>query len=239
MGSRQDLEGKVVMVTGGTGSFGKAFIAELLQNHRPSAVRVFSRDELKQHELATWLKDDRVRYLIGDVRDRERLERAMRGVNIVIHAAALKHVPICETRYEQRECVKRIPYCVTRMEQHVERRCVPTTVCRIEQQECVKQVCEKVCRMVEQECVKRVPVTVCKTVAVEMCEKVPYTVCKKVPYTACQKVPVCVKKMVPYTYTENVCKTIYKKVPYVVCVNVPEIHCPPLCIDGADCNCAK
>jgi hypothetical protein len=157
----------------------------------------------------------------------------------MVKEECVKHVPICETRMEQRECVKRIPYCVTRMEQHVERRCVPTTVCRIEQQECVKQVCEKVCRMVEQECVKRVPVTVCKTVAVEVCEKVPYTVCKKVPYTACQKVPVCVKKMVPYTYTENVCKTIYKKVPYTVCVNVPEIHCPPLCVDGADCNCGK
>lgn len=96
MGPSKDLADKVVMVTGGTGSFGKTFINELLRNHEPRAVRVFSRDELKQHELAAQLQDDRMRYLIGDVRDRERLERAMRGVDVVIHAAALKQVPICE-----------------------------------------------------------------------------------------------------------------------------------------------
>src|SRR6185503_17603356 len=96
MAPSKELADKVVMVTGGTGSFGKAFINELLANHDPRAIRIFSRDELKQHELAAQLGDDRVRYMIGDVRDRERLERAMRGVDVVIHAAALKQVPICE-----------------------------------------------------------------------------------------------------------------------------------------------
>jgi UDP-N-acetylglucosamine 4,6-dehydratase/5-epimerase len=91
-----ELAGKVVLITGGTGSFGNAFAAEVLANHEPAALRIFSRDELKQHDLATRLGDDRVRYLIGDVRDRERLERALRGVDVVVHAAALKQVPICE-----------------------------------------------------------------------------------------------------------------------------------------------
>ena len=96
MGPSGKIKGKVVLVTGGTGSFGKAFVAELLKRHEPAAVRVYSRDELKQYELATSLDDSRVRYLIGDVRDRERLTIAMRGVDIVVHAAAMKQVPICE-----------------------------------------------------------------------------------------------------------------------------------------------
>jgi UDP-N-acetylglucosamine 4,6-dehydratase len=90
------IKGKIILVTGGTGSFGKAFIGELLAVQDPAAIRVFSRDELKQYELATSLNDSRVRYLIGDVRDPERLAMAMRGVDVVVHAAALKHVPICE-----------------------------------------------------------------------------------------------------------------------------------------------
>ncbi len=91
-----ELQGKVILVTGGTGSFGKAFLSTVLGCHEPAAVRIFSRDELKQYELASSLDDDRVRFLIGDVRDRERLSRAMRGVDVVIHAAAMKQVPICE-----------------------------------------------------------------------------------------------------------------------------------------------
>jgi UDP-N-acetylglucosamine 4,6-dehydratase len=92
-----ELQGKVVLVTGGTGSFGKTFIRTVLDEHDPAAVRVYSRDELKQYELARSLDDDpRLRCLIGDVRSRERLAMAMRGVDVVIHAAALKQVPVCE-----------------------------------------------------------------------------------------------------------------------------------------------
>jgi UDP-N-acetylglucosamine 4,6-dehydratase len=92
-----ELRNKVVLVTGGTGSFGKAFIRTVLDEHDPAAVRVYSRDELKQYELARALDDDpRLRCLIGDVRSRERLAMAMRGVDVVVHAAALKQVPVCE-----------------------------------------------------------------------------------------------------------------------------------------------
>jgi len=90
------LQGKTILVTGGTGSFGRTFISEVLDNHEPAAVRIYSRDELKQYEMAARMPDDRLRFLIGDVRDRERLSRAMREVDVVIHAAAMKQVPICE-----------------------------------------------------------------------------------------------------------------------------------------------
>jgi UDP-N-acetylglucosamine 4,6-dehydratase len=90
------LRGKVVLVTGGTGSFGSTFIRELLREHDPESVRVFSRDEQKQYELGRELDDSRVRFLVGDVRDLPRLERASKGVHVIVHAAALKHVPICE-----------------------------------------------------------------------------------------------------------------------------------------------
>lgn len=90
------FDGKTVLVTGGTGSFGRKLIQVLLDRHDPAAIRVFSRDELKQSELRRDLDDERLRYLIGDVRDLPRLTRAMRGVDIVVHAAALKQVPACE-----------------------------------------------------------------------------------------------------------------------------------------------
>jgi UDP-N-acetylglucosamine 4,6-dehydratase len=90
------IKGKVVLVTGGTGSFGTAFARTLLAEHEPAAVRIYSRDELKQSELARMLDDDRLRFLLGDVRSRERLELALRGVDVVVHAAALKHVTACE-----------------------------------------------------------------------------------------------------------------------------------------------
>jgi UDP-N-acetylglucosamine 4,6-dehydratase len=91
------LEGKTVLITGATGSFGGAFIELLLTRHQPEAIRVFSRDEAKQSELRQRLGDDaRLRYLIGDIRDLPRLSRAMRGVDVVVHAAALKQVPVCE-----------------------------------------------------------------------------------------------------------------------------------------------
>lgn len=91
------LAGKTVLVTGATGSFGTKFIETVLANHEPKAIRVFSRDELKQSELQRrFADDDRLRYLIGDIRDLPRLVRATRGVDVVVHAAALKQVPACE-----------------------------------------------------------------------------------------------------------------------------------------------
>jgi UDP-N-acetylglucosamine 4,6-dehydratase len=98
------LEGKSILVTGGTGSFGKAFIKHALQHLNPSRIAVLSRDELKQYDFRLELKDDpRVRWFIGDVRDRDRLMRAFHGVDIVIHAAALKQVDTAE--YNPFECI--------------------------------------------------------------------------------------------------------------------------------------
>ena len=96
---------KIVLITGGTGSFGKKFITTLLKEHRPAKVIVYSRDELKQHEMReAGFNSPFLRYFIGDVRDRERLERALKGVDIVVHAAALKQVPACE--YNPMEAIK-------------------------------------------------------------------------------------------------------------------------------------
>jgi UDP-N-acetylglucosamine 4,6-dehydratase len=100
-----DWKEKVVLVTGGTGSFGKKFIKILLAEKQPKKIIVFSRDELKQHEMrVAGYEHPSLRYFIGDVRDRERLVRAMHGVDIVVHAAALKQVPACE--YNPMEAVK-------------------------------------------------------------------------------------------------------------------------------------
>jgi UDP-N-acetylglucosamine 4,6-dehydratase (inverting) len=91
------IEGKTILITGGTGSFGRKFTEVLLQEHKPMAVRVFSRGELLQMQMQAEFSDEsRIRYFIGDVRDRDRLYRAMNGVDIVVHAAALKQVPACE-----------------------------------------------------------------------------------------------------------------------------------------------
>lgn len=88
---------QVVLVTGGTGSFGKKFVEIMLREYRPKRLVIFSRDELKQHDMRTAGFDDpTLRYFIGDVRDATRLERAFSGVTIVVHAAALKQVPACE-----------------------------------------------------------------------------------------------------------------------------------------------
>ena len=96
---------KVVLVTGGTGSFGKKFIATMLKEYHPSKLIVLSRDELKQHEMQVAGYDHpTLRYFIGDVRDCDRLRRAFDGVNIVVHAAALKQVPACE--YNPMEAIK-------------------------------------------------------------------------------------------------------------------------------------
>lgn len=100
-----DWTEQVVMVTGGTGSFGKQFIDVLLREYLPAKVIVFSRDELKQHEMrVSGFDHPALRYFIGDVRDVARLRRAMDGVDIVIHAAALKQVPACE--YNPMEAIK-------------------------------------------------------------------------------------------------------------------------------------
>src|SRR3989338_279175 len=99
-----DLNDKVLLVTGGTGSFGRKLTEIILKEWRPRKLIIFSRDELKQSEMRQQLQDPCLRYFIGDVRDRDRLERAMNGVDIVIHAAALKQVPACE--YNPFEAVK-------------------------------------------------------------------------------------------------------------------------------------
>ena len=99
------LEGSSILVTGGTGSFGRAFLAEVLANHNPQRIAIFSRDELKQYEMKQhYLNDERVRFFLGDIRDRERLRMAMNGVDYVVHAAALKQVDTAE--YNPMEFVK-------------------------------------------------------------------------------------------------------------------------------------
>ncbi|AMO87662.1 UDP-N-acetylglucosamine 4,6-dehydratase (inverting) [Solibacillus silvestris] len=97
------IENKVVLVTGGTGSFGKKFIRKALELNVKKII-VFSRDELKQYEMKQEFQDKRIRFFIGDVRDKDRLYRAFDGVDIVIHAAAMKHVDACE--YNPFEAVK-------------------------------------------------------------------------------------------------------------------------------------
>ncbi len=100
-----DWQTQVVLITGGSGSFGKQFVATMLQDYHPAKLIIFSRDELKQHEMRVHGFDHpSLRYFIGDVRDVERLRRAMHGVDIVIHAAALKQVPACE--YNPMEAIK-------------------------------------------------------------------------------------------------------------------------------------
>jgi UDP-N-acetylglucosamine 4,6-dehydratase len=104
-GAEIDWTGKIILLTGGTGSFGKHFCKLMLEKYNPKAIRVYSRDELKQFEMRQEFNDDdRLRFFIGDVRDGERLRRAMEGVDFVVHAAAMKQVPACE--YNPLEAVK-------------------------------------------------------------------------------------------------------------------------------------
>ncbi|MFZ6026493.1 MAG: UDP-N-acetylglucosamine 4,6-dehydratase (inverting) [Chloroflexota bacterium] len=100
-----DWSNQVVLVTGGTGSFGKQFVEIMLNEYHPAKLIVFSRDELKQHEMRVGGFDHpSLRYFLGDVRDVERMRRALNGIDIVVHAAALKQVPACE--YNPMEAVK-------------------------------------------------------------------------------------------------------------------------------------
>jgi UDP-N-acetylglucosamine 4,6-dehydratase len=104
---RADLNGKTILITGGTGSFGRAFVDAVTRAYTPRKLIVFSRDELKQYEMAQAFPSERwpfMRWFIGDVRDGPRLEMAMRDVDYVIHAAALKHVTVAE--YNPFECIK-------------------------------------------------------------------------------------------------------------------------------------
>ncbi len=95
---------KSILVTGATGSFGKAFIKGLFARHRPQRVVVYSRDELKQYDMQQEFSHPAMRFFLGDVRDGERLTQAMRGIDFVVHAAALKQVPAAE--YNPMECIK-------------------------------------------------------------------------------------------------------------------------------------
>jgi UDP-N-acetylglucosamine 4,6-dehydratase/5-epimerase len=101
-----DLNDKSILVTGGTGSFGNAFVAAVVKRYKPRKLIIYSRDEMKQYDMEQRFSQKQypfMRYFIGDVRDRDRLETAMRDVDIVIHAAALKHVPAAE--YNPFECI--------------------------------------------------------------------------------------------------------------------------------------
>jgi len=90
------LNDKVILVTGGTGSFGQKFTRIVLNEYQPKAIRIYSRGELLQYEMNQKFNDPRLRFFIGDVRDRDRVHRAMNGVDVVVHAAALKQVPTAE-----------------------------------------------------------------------------------------------------------------------------------------------
>ncbi|MDO8633618.1 MAG: UDP-N-acetylglucosamine 4,6-dehydratase (inverting) [Candidatus Wildermuthbacteria bacterium] len=98
------LDNKTILVTGGAGSFGQKFTEIVLKEHNPKALRIFDHDELSGVEMQRRFQDPRLRFFIGEVRDRDRLHRAMHGVDLVVHAAALKHIPICE--YNPLEAVK-------------------------------------------------------------------------------------------------------------------------------------
>jgi UDP-N-acetylglucosamine 4,6-dehydratase len=98
------LSDSSILVTGGTGSFGQRFVRRILEHHKPRRVVVYSRDELKQYEMAQSLQAPQLRYFIGDVRDRDRLERALHGIDTIVHASAMKQVVAAE--YNPIECIK-------------------------------------------------------------------------------------------------------------------------------------
>jgi UDP-N-acetylglucosamine 4,6-dehydratase len=98
------LNNKSILVTGGTGSFGNAFVHTVLERYEPRKIIVFSRDEMKQYEMQQRIEDRRIRFFLGDVRDGDRLKRACEDVDIIVHAAALKQVPAAE--YNPFECIR-------------------------------------------------------------------------------------------------------------------------------------
>ena len=98
------FDNKAILITGGTGSFGQRFSTYLLNNYSPKKIIIFSRDELKQFEMQQQFTAPCMRFFIGDVRDKDRLKTAMRDVDYVVHAAALKQVPAAE--YNPNECIK-------------------------------------------------------------------------------------------------------------------------------------
>ena len=98
------FDNKRVLITGGTGSFGQSFANRLLKNTKVKKVVIFSRDEMKQWKLESEMRDDRIRFMLGDVRDKDRLRRAFSGIDYVVHAAATKIVPKAE--YDPFECIK-------------------------------------------------------------------------------------------------------------------------------------
>ena len=98
------FDNKNILITGGTGSFGRKFTSTLIQRYKPNKIIIYSRDELKQSQMQQEYTQDCMRYFIGDVRDRDRLVMATRGVDFVVHAAALKQVPAAE--YNPMECIK-------------------------------------------------------------------------------------------------------------------------------------
>jgi len=98
------FDNKSILITGGTGSFGHKYVETLLARFNPKKIVIYSRDELKQYEMQQRFNSEKMRYFIGDVRDAERLQQAMSGIDFVIHAAALKHVPVAE--YNPMECIK-------------------------------------------------------------------------------------------------------------------------------------
>ena len=98
------FDGKSILITGGTGSFGHKYVETLLARYKPKRLIIYSRDELKQFEMQQKFNAPCMRYFIGDVRDKERMHRAMQGVDFVIHAAAMKQVPAAE--YNPTECIR-------------------------------------------------------------------------------------------------------------------------------------
>ena len=98
------FDDKSILITGGSGSFGKMYVRTILERYKPRRLIVYSRDELKQFEMGQSFNDPCMRYFLGDVRDRDRLMQAMRGVDFVIHAAAMKQVPAAE--YNPTECIR-------------------------------------------------------------------------------------------------------------------------------------
>ena len=98
------MKNKTIMITGGTGSFGKKFTNTILSRYKSCNVIIYSRDELKQFDMDNHFKSKKIKYIIGDVRDEDRVTQVMKNVNIVIHAAALKQVPT--TEFNPTECLK-------------------------------------------------------------------------------------------------------------------------------------